>query len=414
MRKRLQFLVAMIALAFFLSGCQVQGTQIPALWRPLPDRPLYALRGGWYYSDNFNNALFIIDPESWSVVRRTHLPRALSPQIDQDPQGRLWIGLGATASLFPDAKGMLVFSPGGRRLAKLDTCDDPITGVEFTDDKAYVICALNGFSARIDVFDLRTFEKIDSMPLDATGVGSSKYTLARSGGTALIDHYILIDGSPEYIDWGVNIETSVLTLIDTTHMQIADQTDAIPGVRLREILPYQNKFYGLNAVREEEKFNSAETSLFVIEPGPPMKIARRPLALTNAMHGKIDGDLLYILHSGTRSWPLFDGETGEPLGYEREGIFYPYTESTNWQALSTYNLQNDEAELLWFLEAKDPSVSDIDNPYPNASDMTIIDGEIILISDERDHIYRWNREKNVMEAVMDLKDAGRLLLGKAR
>jgi len=313
----------------------------------LPAEPLYLVTGGNFHHHNRNNALYIIDPANWQVVRRIRLPRkTFQPMIARDPSGRIWIGLG-------EDENLLVFSPTGRQLKKLKTCFSPISGTYFANGRAFVVCSLYGFTGQVDVFDLDTFELLKSIELVGVDPTKPDY-LAIQGSGATNGKYVVVGGhmgdstAPSY-----DGPLAIATIINSTTMEIEEQI-ILERTSLSDIFVHNDIFYIQN--KNVNEYSGIEEEALLALQVPENIVTRYPLPHFAAEHGAITEQQLFSYHT-TRNW------SQEP-----------------YYALTQINLDTKEIESLAFGTREDRGDPERTIADISVMDMEIIKGELILLT----------------------------------
>lgn len=326
------------------AGC---GMSSPSLSTALPDEPLYVVSGGNFHHHNRNNALYIVDPANWQIVRRIRLPRkTFQPTIARDPSGRIWIGLG-------EDENLLVFSPTGRQEKKLKTCFSPIGGTYFANGRAFVVCSLFGFTAQVDVFDLDTFELIKSIELVGIDPTNPDY-LAIPGSGATNGEYVVVGG-------GIGNSTvpslegplAIATIINSTTMEIEEQM-ILERTSLSDIFVHDDIFYIQN--NNAKEYSGIEEEALLALQVPENTVTRYPLPHYAAKRGAIMEHQLFSYHT-TWNW------SQEP-----------------YDALTQINLDTKEIKSLAFEILEDREKSGLTISDIQIMDMDIIHDELILLT----------------------------------
>lgn len=307
----------------------------------MPEEPLYVLAGGNFHHENLDNALYIVDPTEWHIVRRIGLPPgAYEPTLARDPSGRIWIGLGPQEQL-------LIFSPIGEQIKTLETCENPTGGVYFANNRAFVVCGKRGFTGVIDVFDLDSFELIKSIELLGIDPENPDYLVIPNSGIASTD-YVLVTGRIASTSARTLQEPlTIITFINTRTIEIEEQKileQTIPS----DVFLNQGRFYIQNA---NTKIYPGIEQKTLIEIEPRNTLKHKPLPYFSANQGSIHKMFLYNYHN-TYGW------SEQP-----------------WTALTRINLDTGETEKLWR-----ETQNDENKILPlSVMDMEIIYGKIIFL-----------------------------------
>lgn len=81
-------------------------------------------------SSNFrNNALTLVNTDTWQIYKRVELPRSRIESFSRDPQGRLWLGLSGNTDQ-GDTR-VQIYSAEGDLLTTLTVCRNPEVGISF-------------------------------------------------------------------------------------------------------------------------------------------------------------------------------------------------------------------------------------------------------------------------------------------
>ncbi|MBI1294600.1 hypothetical protein GC175_06540, partial [bacterium] len=195
-RQRLAWVIGVCLLAVLLSGCTVY---LPIVEKAAGDvtemgemveRPLYVLSKSVSSPEGrIYNELVAVDAANWEVIRRTVLPDGYPWNIDQDPQGRIWVGYGTTPG--KGESRVAVVSAEGELEQVIRPCGDPSYGIHFSDRYAFVPCRVNGFFGRVSVVDLQDLAVTQTIELQyeekfgivASGAGDEKVLVFGSGST---------------------------------------------------------------------------------------------------------------------------------------------------------------------------------------------------------------------------------------
>ena len=315
---------------------------------PLPDRPLYVLATTIKGEDGYqHNELVTVDPATWQVAQRTELPQGTPWNIDRDPQGRLWVGY-ATMPGQGDNR-VVVLTPDGSIEKILRPCADPSYGIHFSDEYAFVPCAMNGFYSLVTVLDLDTFALVQTLELRTDDTFS--LIASSSNGTTLLAY-------------GVGLAENLVTVDLAT--QTIQGYYPLPPANVAAMESYDDKFYILNVYSYQAPDETSE--LFVLNTTGSVTVTPQSLAVKGPTWGVVADQQLYTYHDPTygttvdtpfRAIARLDLESGKtawwPLpDYWRAG-------DIGWvdgQILLTHDLYND-AEQVSGLYAFNPESGDL-------------------------------------------------------
>ncbi len=107
------------------------------------------------------------------------LPRSRADSFARDPQGRIWIGF--SGGIGRSDNRVQVYDAGGDLVATLTPCLNPEGGIVFATERAFVVCAANGFYGVVAVIDLASLESLGQVELTAP---EAPYLLIASAATA--------------------------------------------------------------------------------------------------------------------------------------------------------------------------------------------------------------------------------------
>lgn len=336
--RMLGFSLILLSIINMLIGCSFTSSFMQV---PMPQEPLYVLAGGNFHHDNLDNALYIVDPTVWRVVRRIGLPPgAFELTLARDPSGRIWIGLGPREQL-------LIFSSTGQYLKTLETCENPTGGVYFADGQAFVVCNKRGFTGTVDVFDLESFALLKSIELLGIDQTNPDYLVIPNSGAASKDYVLVAGRVASTSAQTLQAPLTLITFINTQTLNIEKQKileRTIPG----DVFVNNKKFYLQNETTKDYP-GSEKQALIIIEPTRSEEYLSLPHF--SASQGSIDKTFLYSYHN-TYGW------SEQP-----------------WTALTRTNLETGTAENLWYERQ-----SEENKVLPSSVvDMEIVRGEIILL-----------------------------------
>ncbi|MBI1294601.1 hypothetical protein GC175_06545 [bacterium] len=248
----------------------------------LPDFPLYVLTRNAKGSDGLRyNELAIVDVDTWSIVRRTTLPTGAPWNIDRDPLGRLWVSY---ASLPGEGDNrVVVLSAEGELDEILRPCPNPYLGVHFNTEYAFVLCAMNGFYAKVVVLDLLGFTEVEAVEV----VSPDRFGLVASDS---IEGTILL--------YGAGAELNRVSLFDMqTYTVTATVTQDFSSIR--EIVHYEDdgvvQFYLLNVI--SLKYPEKSDALLRLDLTTPPTLTEVSLPVLGPTWGTIVGNQLYSYHN---------------------------------------------------------------------------------------------------------------------
>lgn len=334
---------------------------------PLPDERLYVLAG-----ESINggtNRLTVVDRASREIWHTANLPRSRAPNLDRDPQGRLWIGFVGYAGFSDDR--LRIHAPDGRQLQELQPCKSP-TGTGFAAERAFVACQDTGFRGELVVMDLDTLAIERTIDLTFP---DSHFVV---GAIAASEDYVVVTGGTE---GPVDTKGYVgVILLDPHRLEIVAQIPAIEALatHIDRIIPYDGRFYLLNG-GNWATHHAHEADIFVLEPGNPPTVT--PLDSAPApLWGDIADGMLYAYHEQKRHLADFDAPC----------------------LISRLDLATGAVQT-W--------------PLPDgwgAGDLRIIDGEVLLTrmgdlgDDPVDGVYRFDPATGQVSLLVDVPDATKL------
>jgi hypothetical protein len=355
-----------------LSGCaniylpqvivgEVTGTN------PLPEDPLYVLVQTAKGSDGFSyNELAIVDPETWSVVRRTRLPDGYPWNIDRDPVGRIWVSY---ASMPGDGDNrVVVLSSEGELEKVLRPCANPAYGVHFNDEYAFATCAMNGFYAKVVVMDLQNFAITETVDVQYPD------TFLLNDGDS-IDGTLLLFGGGNTQNRIALFDTQTYTVTETVLHDFSMVFDIVHYVGTDNVI----QFYLLN--QSSYQFPEESDALLRLDLSTPPTLTEVSLPVLGPTWGTIVEDQLYSYHNPQ----------------------YGTTSSSPSRFISRLDLTT--GETAWW-------------PLPDswdADDIAWVNGKLILVHalyqdvDQVSGLYEFNPETGELTQILHIPGAIRLL-----
>lgn len=359
-------ILALVGLIFMLAGCSVPTPPHVPTSAPLPEHPLYVLaKGIGPVGSRTHSEFVIVDTDTWQVTQRTRILRAGAWGIKQDPQGRIWIGYGAT----PDGdQRVQVFSAQGAliKTIRLDGCADPYVPAQFAAGKAFVACLQTGFYGAVQVLDLASLEVIAAQDVRIKDKG---FLIAATG---ITDEYLLLFGGGGEGAHGILIDVETLEVLAPL---------SIPWNSVIEMLvSYAGRFLLVNA------YPSGGENLIVLDPHTIPIVMTQALPMPGAYRADVESDMLYVYHSPTQ---YIDNPTPEQLA------------NMPLRAVSRVDLKTGESKL-WPLPDNWPGM-----------DIAVVNGKIILANWSRDEategLYQLDPESGTLTQVLALPGAFHLL-----
>jgi hypothetical protein len=333
----------------------------------LPEYPLYVLARNVEYSDGLRyNELVIVDPETWSVVRRTVLPGGTPWNIDRDPVGRLWVSY---ASMPGEGDNrVVVLSAEGELEKVLRPCANPYQGVHFNDESAFATCAMNGFYAKVVVMDLQNFAITETVDVQYPD------TFLLNDGDS-IDRTLLLFGGGDTQNRIALFDTQTYTVTETVLHDFSMVFDIVHYVGTDNVI----QFYLLN--QSSYQFPEESDALLRLDLLTSPTLTEVSLPVLGPTWGIIAEDQLYSYHN-----PQYGTTSDSPL-----------------RAISRLDLTTGETE--WW-------------PLPdswNAGDIAWIEGKLILPHARSQDpaqvsgLYEFNPETGALTPLLHLPGALRLL-----
>ena len=328
----------------------------------MPEYPLYVL-GQTIMGPNRSqyNELVIVDPDTWSVVRRIPLPKGTPWSIDRDPQGRIWVGY-ATMAGSSDSRVAVVSSEGELEQV-LRPCGDPSYGIHFSDTHAFVPCRMNGFFGQVSVVDLQDLAVTQTIEPQY----EEKFSLTASGSG---NGKLLLFGGGETKNWLALVDTQTFTITETlTH----------PFSNINDVVYHAEQFYLLNKINA--MFPEKSEALLHLTLSSPSTLEEIHLPGEGATWGTIAEDQLYVYQN-----PRYGTTSSSPLRF-----------------ISRLDLTTGETES-WSLP-----------DWWNAGDIAWVNGKLILSyrrledPEQTSGLYEFNPETGELTQLLHLPGAELLL-----
>jgi hypothetical protein len=358
MNRRAFFL---IVLALILTAC---GPAAPLAPRSPEGASLLASVG----LSTAGQSLTLIDPATWAVRHTVKLPRSKVRQLSRDPQGRIWVGFYGTSGLIDNR--VQVYSADGALLQELQPCQAPAAGISFAAGRAFVACALNGFSGQVVVLDLATLATERTIDLKPADGALMLITSAADEQAVVVVGMAADPDKPSF---------NVVTIIDPQTLAVRAQLSAGANTDIWRIIPHEGRFYMLNAGSWRQPRAQANDLLVLDVTGAPTLTA---LALApSPVWGAIDGEVLYAYHNPVWDQPNSDG-----------------TRTISRLDLRTGAQQTWPLPQNWF-----------------AGDLAVLDGQILLShqagrDQADDGLYRFDPASGRLMPVLNNTHANQLLL----
>lgn len=320
----------------------------------LPAHPLYVL--------GRDSMLAIVDAESWQVVRTVNLGLTAPWRLSRDPQGRIWIGDGASPGV---QRAVQVRAADGTWLKTFILCDDPHNTITFAHGYAFVPCHETGFYAAVAVIDLASLEVIKKIEVRIAG---NTFISNSSSGN---DDYFIMTGGGTVANYAV--------LMDTHKFDLLSPVPITYGAFM-EILPFEDKFLILNANPLLDTPQDERQDLITLDPAQAPTFTTDSLPAAGALWGAITGDFLYTYNN-----------LEEIAGMDAS------------RSISRFDLKTKTSEL-W--------------PLPDrwvARDIAIVNGDILLAhsvtqeSREMDGLYRFDPATGDLTLLVNVRHANRIL-----
>ena len=366
--RRLWTMIVWVIPFALLSGCaniylpqvivgEVTGSE------PLPEYPLYVLVQTAKGADGKSyNELAIVDADTWSIVRRTRLPSGYPWSIDRDPLGRIWVSYARIPGQGDNR--VVVLSAEGELEKVLRPCADPHPGVHFNDEYAFATCAMNGFYAKVAIFDLDTFDMVQTIEIN---VGNYDFLLSSSA-----------SNETTLVLYGGGVAGNNLVTLDLASQTIQGYYP-VPPANVKSMVPYGDEFFLLNIYSYEAPDETE--ALFVFNPTESVAVTHKELPILGPRWGTIVEDQLYSYHNHK----------------------YHSTRPSQSRFISRLDLTTGET-AWWSL----PDSWDAD-------DIAWVDGKLILVHalyqdvDQVSGLYEFNLETGELAQVLHLPGAIRLL-----
>ncbi|MFL5804470.1 MAG: hypothetical protein ACJ8CR_22340 [Roseiflexaceae bacterium] len=351
----------LIVLALILTACGPAGRERP---RSPDGANLLASVG----QSTAGQSLTLIDPATWAVQHMVALPRSKVRQLSRDPLGRIWVGFYGTSTLIDNR--VQVYSSDGDLLHELQPCQAPAAGISFAAGRAFIACALNGFSGQVVVLDLATMAIERTIDLKPANKALMLITSAAD------EHAVVVVGIAADPD---QPSSDVITIIDPQTVAVRAQLNVGANTDIWRVIPHGGRFYMLNAGSWRQPREQANDLLVLDVTGAP---TLTPVALTpSPVWGAIEGDVLYAYHN-----PVWD---------------QPNSDST--RTISRLDLRTG-AKQTW--------------PLPQdwfAGDLAVLDDQILLShqagrGQADDGVYRFDPASGGLKRVLTSTNANQILL----
>jgi hypothetical protein len=361
--KRLMTLL--LALLIFLAGCGWGAGPSPAGDSP---QTLYVLASG--LADPGAGTLAVADATDWTVERKTALPLSWATELSRDSQGRLWVGFAGTADSLDDR--VQIYTPAGELAQELRPCITPRAGITFAANRAFIACAERGFYGSVAVVSLDTLELEAKIELR---IPNSDAPLIQIASAANEDAVVVagLTTGPEETSY------TVLSVIDPHSLTLERQIPLGEHTDIWQIIPYEGRFYLLNAASWRQVGDPASDILILDLVSEPLL---QPVAIAaSPVWGTIAGGALYAYHDPTWNQPNSD----------------PH------RTLSRLDLRSGEAKT-W----------DLPDEW-RASDLAVLDGAVLLAHGAGDGgpsggIYRFDPADGTLDMLLEVADASRMVV----
>jgi hypothetical protein len=312
-------------------------------------------------------SLALIDPTTWTVQHSVALPRSQVRQLSRDRQGRIWVGFYGTSTMIDNR--VQVYSSEGALLQELQPCQAPAAGISFAAGRAFIACALNGFSGQVVALDLATMAVERTIDLKSADGALMLITSAAD------EHAVVVVGlatDPE------KPSSDVITIIDPQTLAVRAQLSAGANTDIWRVIPHDGRFYMLNAASWRQERDQANDLLVLDVTGVP---TLTPLALApSPVWGVLDGEVLYAYHN-----PVWD------------------------------QLNNDSARALSRLDLRTGATQTWPLPQNwSAGDLVVLDGQILLSHQTgrdtaADGVYRFDPASGGLQRLLAITGANSML-----
>ena len=296
-----------------LTACQSQ----QAAQGPLPTHLAYVLAGKAEYNNFRNNALTLVDTDSWQVYKRIALPHSRAESFSRDPQGRIWIGFSGNTDRGDNR--VQIYSSDGELLTTLTVCQNPEVGISFAADRAFIACTENGFMGKITVVNLKTL----TTEKEITLAEDNQIFLLLS--SASNEHAVVASG----LTRGPKEDATYcfISIIDPVMLTLRKTFSSLENCNIATVMPSQDNFYLLNPASSQRSRTEAN-DILIVQSSNPFTLTEQNLAAPSPLWGTIVSDTLYTFHNPTwnatnmdpkrtiarldlktgetRSWPLPD------------------------------------------------------------------------------------------------------------
>lgn len=307
--------------------------------------------------------LSIVDTMTWQVIKQTPTLQAAAYRLSQDPQGRIWIGYGASPGV---DRVVQVYSPRGDLLKTFDLCDDPYETIHFAVDRAFVPCLDTGFFAAVVVIDLQSLEVETKIDIRIDG---DTFTILSSSGN-----------SNYFITMGGGTSVNHAALINTKTLELLPPIPLPPGT-YSTLLSYDDSFFLLNANPSLDNKPNTRPDLVKITPKQESPVTTFELSSPGAALGSIADDILYVYHN----------------------INFVYAGGDPNCSLTRFDLKTEKSET-WSLPTN-----------WKARDLKVVDGKILLAHsitqepDEQAGLYEYDPTTGKLSMLVNIPGATSIL-----
>lgn len=353
-----------IVMMILLSACASTAMPQTSLFQNFD----YVVSGNNENNGFANNALTIFDAKAMTIQHKVALPLSRTKSFSRDPRGNLWIGF--SGNMTDNDDRVQIYSAQGELLKTIQPCVNPEAGISFAAARAFIVCAENGLSGEVAAVNLDTLKTELTLTL---GLPNAPYLLITSAASETTVVVAGLTSGPEETSY------SVISLIDPQTLTVTAQIPLGKNTDIWRILPHNDRFYLLNAGSYRQPRDQAN-DILILTPGSSPVIT--PQALTaSPLWGAFDGNVLYVYHNSTWNHPIDD----------------PHRQ------MSRLDMDNGQLQT-WTLPDQ-----------WEASDLTIINGEIILAKweywsgDTDDGLYRFDRSTGQLSLLLNIADASSLL-----
>jgi hypothetical protein len=266
-----------------LSSCQTDRG-----FQTLPETPGYIISGQNENLNFANNSMAIFNTKTMEQLTRIPLPRSKIEVLTQDALGNLWIGLSGGATWDDDR--VVVLNPSGKQIAEIKACLYPTAGIQFYQQKAYVVCRDTGFVISVVKINLQSYQveqKIelkleDDRPFMAIASGLSNSKLIISA---------LTSGPQEALAY------TILTIVDVNSLKSIAQLELGAGTSIWTIISSNELVYLLNS---EGVRNPKKQDILILDIKKQPQISKTvTLPVDSPLWGAVQNNTLYTYHNDT-------------------------------------------------------------------------------------------------------------------